>query len=882
MGIMMDVLELPLDERAAAVDAACAGDPELKQRVLDLLAEDNSAAGFLEPNPAALLGAFEAGTLDTIGAYKIKARIAEGGFGVVYRADQFQPIARTVALKVIKPGMDSYAVVRRFETERQTLGLMEHPNIATVFDGGIIPDGVPGAGRPYFVMEFVDGEPITAFAKRAGLGLEDRVDLVLQACAAAQHAHAKGVIHRDLKPSNVLVTTVDARPLCKIIDFGISKAIGGADPGVTAFTSPGAMVGTPQYMSPEQAQGVADIDIRTDVYSLGTILYELLSGLPPFDRDSVAGTDLSSLRQVILDTDPKPPSTRLSYEAVPTLSPKDIRGDLDWITMRAMAKEPERRYETVAAMASDLRRYLRSEPVDASPPSTAYRVRKFVRRNRALVAAGSIASVGVLAGSAASVWFGFAASSARADEEQQRLTAEAERRTVEDINDFLLSDLFFAVDVVDLGPEAKLADLLDRSAPLIDNRFSGNEPMLARMHGLFGTMYYKLTRFGQSLDHYNEAIERTSAQDPPDAESLADLLHWRAQTYLGLGQLDEAEADVRRAVNLLDEDDPPDWASMPKLTGTLATLLQSQRRFDEAAPLFEIALSVPDTHPEVDAQFITTTRSHQISMLFAMERFEDCLAGAEDMLEYISGLDDGVAIVSRLTAEFWRGQALRRLGRAQEAADSAIETIALGREVYGPQSPFYASLLTSAGTLLAELDRRDEAERYLLDAMPIYEEVFGPHHYNIEQNTNRIARTYDRWGMAEQYRAWRTRGLLLRLYVAGPGEPDSVHGVMVEGEALYGGMDAWIERVTAEIEQVPPGHNKRARYLTHAAMVLDPLETEFDVESAYLDAFAALGDAERPSEVRKALLRLLPAYYDANGRPADAHAWRERLAAPSD
>ena len=329
-----------------------------------------------------------------IGPYKLLEQIGEGGFGLVFMAEQQQPVRRKVALKILKPGMDTRQVIARFEAERQALALMDHPNIARVLDAG-----ETGSGRPHFVMELVKGVPITDYCDQSRLTTRERLALFTHVCHAVQHAHHKGIIHRDLKPSNVMVTLHDGVPVVKVIDFGIAKALGQQLTDKTLFTGFAQMVGTPMYMSPEQAQlSGLDIDTRSDIYSLGVLLYELLAGVTPFDRERLRTVGYDEMRRIIREEDPPSPSTRLSTlgQAAVTVSaerqsdPKRLcrllRGELDWIVMKALEKDRNRRYETANELARDVDRYLKDEPVQACPPSAWYRFRKFTRRHKTLLA----------------------------------------------------------------------------------------------------------------------------------------------------------------------------------------------------------------------------------------------------------------------------------------------------------------------------------------------------------------------------------------------------------------------------------------------------------------------------------------------------------------
>jgi serine/threonine protein kinase len=398
------------EERAAYLEQACAGNPALRDSVEALLRANEGASQFLANPASAPLVATVAepiseGPGTQVGPYKLLEQIGEGGFGVVFMAEQQQPIRRKVALKVLKPGMDTRQVIARFEAERQALALMDHPNIAKVLDGGATP-----LGRPYFVMELVKGVPITEFCDRNHLTPRDRLNLFLAVCQAVQHAHQKGIIHRDLKPSNILVVMQDTTPLVKVIDFGVAKALGQALTDMTLFTGFSQMIGTPLYMSPEQAgQSGLDIDTRSDIYSLGVLLYELLTGTTPFTKERFKLAAYDEIRRIIREEDPLKPSTRLSEskDSLPSISAqrqmepakltKLVRGELDWIVMKALEKDRNRRYETPSALAQDIERYLHDEPVRACPPSSMYRIRKFTRRNKVALTLSAVVFVALVA-----------------------------------------------------------------------------------------------------------------------------------------------------------------------------------------------------------------------------------------------------------------------------------------------------------------------------------------------------------------------------------------------------------------------------------------------------------------------------------------------------
>jgi WD40 repeat protein/serine/threonine protein kinase len=398
-----------IGERDAYLDSACGEDSELRRRVEQLLQARSRAESFLEAPAADLVATVDEPITErpgvVIGPYRLLEQLGEGGFGVVFLAEQTTPVRRKVALKVLKPGMDSRQVIARFEAERQALALMDHPNIALVFDGGATP-----SGRPYFVMELVKGLPITAFCDEQCLTPRQRLELFVPVCQAVQHAHQKGVIHRDIKPSNVLVTLHDGVPLVKVIDFGIAKALEQQLTDRTLLTGFAQMVGTPLYMSPEQAgMSGLDIDTRSDVYSLGVLLYELLTGTTPLEKERLSQVGYEEMRRIIREEEPPRPSTRISTlgQAASTVStrrgsdPRQLsrlfRGELDWVVMKALDKDRNRRYDSASNFAADVQRYLADEPVLACPPSAWYRFRKFARRNKVAIAGLALLGVAVLA-----------------------------------------------------------------------------------------------------------------------------------------------------------------------------------------------------------------------------------------------------------------------------------------------------------------------------------------------------------------------------------------------------------------------------------------------------------------------------------------------------
>lgn len=451
------------EDRRAFLDYACQGDDSLRTLIDELLEVERDAEEFFElqpevANPAVLEKSRTEGIGARIGNYRLIDRLGAGGCGVVYLAEQIEPVKRKVALKIIRIGMDTENVIARFVMEREALALMDHPNIARVLDAG-----ATASGRPYFVMELVEGEKITDYCDRNRLGLRPRLELFIQVCEAIQHAHQKGVIHRDIKPSNVLVRDHDGHSIPKVIDFGIAKATVGGMEGDVTVTRSGQFIGTPAYMSPEQAEGSGDIDTRSDIYSLGAMLCELLTGYPPFALEVFKGQGVDQIRGILRDKETGVPSARIRTATnqeqtviaerramEPHRLPLVLAGDLDWIVMKAIEKDRSRRYETANGLALDIQRYLNEEAVLARPPTRRYLFSKLVRRNRILFAAGGVALFGLLAGFGVSTLLFLREREARQEQARLRDVADTARAIAEEAraNETRLNRLAQAADLV--------------------------------------------------------------------------------------------------------------------------------------------------------------------------------------------------------------------------------------------------------------------------------------------------------------------------------------------------------------------------------------------------------------------------------------------------
>ena len=562
-------LERPAAARKQFLEQACGGDAELRRRVEALLRVHEEVGDFLEkpavadPSGVARAGAPQAsleeaaGTM--IGRYKLLQKIGEGGCGIVYMAEQVEPVRRRVALKVIRLGMDTREVIARFEAERQALALMDHPNIARVLDAG-----ATATGRPYFVMELVRGIKITDYCDQHNLPTAERLKLFLQVCHAIQHAHQKGVIHRDIKPSNILVSLHDDVPVAKVIDFGIAKAIGHRLTDKTVFTRFEQFIGTPAYMSPEQAgASELDIDTRSDIYALGVLLYELLTGRTPFDPKQLAQAGLEEILRRIREEEPPKPSTRLSTLAQAELTtaaqrrqvepPRLIsllRGDLDWIVMKCLEKNRTRRYETASALAQDIQRHLGNEPIAARPPSKLYRLWKLVRRNKLAFAAGATVATSLVIGLTVATILFFRERTARRQADEQAAIAKA-------VSDFLQNDLLRQADSrvqadARFKADANLTvrEALERASQRIGERFTDQPLTELAIRLAIGDALRGVGHEAQAVPHFLRAMELSEVKLGPDHPDTVKRMDDLAAAYIDAGHPERALPLLEKTLKL--------------------------------------------------------------------------------------------------------------------------------------------------------------------------------------------------------------------------------------------------------------------------------------------------------------------------------------------
>ncbi len=670
--------------------------------------------------------------LGTIGKYRVLERVGEGGFGEVYAAEQTEPVKRRVALKVLKAGMDTREVLARFEAERQALAMMDHPNIAKVLDTGETEQG-----RPYFVMELVKGEPLTRYCDRERLSTRERLDLFLRVCQAIQHAHQKGVIHRDVKPSNVLVTIVDGKPVPKVIDFGIAKATASSLTEKTLYTMRGQVIGTPAYMSPEQAEmSGLDVDTRTDVYSLGVLLYELLTGRLPFEAETLREAGLDTMRRIIREEEPPKPSTRVSTigegakEAAarrrtdPARWRKALRRELDWIVMKALEKDRNRRYETVNGMAMDVGRYLADQPVMAGPPSAIYRMQKYVKRHRVAV------------GFAATIFLAVVLGLVQANVQKARIAAARDEAVLAITS---LEEMLASVDPTKSGRDVTVRETLDETAKTLGEKFEDQPLVEARLRRTVGNTYYGLGEYGTAEEHLRRAVEirrsRLGEEDAATFEALGDL----AWAYDGQGRYEEAEALFQQALRrrVPGEED----IGIVETMNGLATAYKHLGRFDEAEELYRETLEVSRRVLGAEHERTLTTMGNLSSNYVSQERYNEAEALSREALgvsRRVLGEDHPQTLSCKgtLATVLW-GQ--KRHDEAEAIQRELLET---KRRVLGKDHMSTLSSMNSLASALMNLGRQDEAEILYVDALETSRRVFGEDHPQVLVVAGNLAALY--------------------------------------------------------------------------------------------------------------------------------------------
>ncbi|HSZ58872.1 MAG TPA: tetratricopeptide repeat protein [Tepidisphaeraceae bacterium] len=662
-------------------------------------------AGLMEPETVSAATPLREGPGTRIGRYKLLQLIGEGGFGSVFMAEQETPVVRKVALKIIKLGMDTKLVIARFEAERQALAMMDHPNIARVLDAGATE-----TGRPYFVMELVKGIPITDYCNQKRLTPKERLELFIPVCKAVQHAHQKGIIHRDIKPSNVMVTLHDGVPVPKVIDFGIAKAVNQRLTEHTLFTEYRQLIGTPEYTSPEQADiSGLDVDTRSDIYSLGVLLYQLLTGTTPFESKELRRCAYGEIQRIIREVEPPKPSTRLStlgaslkalgdhMATEPKRLSRVMAGELDWIVMKCLEKDRARRYDTASSLASDVQRHLDGEPVEASPPSAAYRFRKFTRKHRIPLAVAAL----LVTATVVSSWQAIRATRSQAAAVAEKQRADTQASIAEAVNNFLNQDLLGQAGVRSQGAmyvpdrDLKVREAVDRAVARLPGRFSDQPLVEARIRRTIAQSCLDLGEYGRAEESAQKALDLTrhavGEDDPAYFAALTQLgqvneAEW--QYVKARPQLEQALAGYQR---LLGENSPLTLGGLRDL----AEVLMAQGEFNQAEALLR--------------------RSLEGCRTSLGEQHSDTLLAMLDLAQLYSWLDD--------------------LGKEEPLA---------GRQrALGDQHPDTLTAMTRLGECYTDMRRYAEAEPLLVAATQGLQSALGPQHSDTLDSVNALAQMYE-------------------------------------------------------------------------------------------------------------------------------------------
>ena len=758
--------------------------------------------------------------------YKLLEELGSGGMGVVYKAEQIKPVKRDVALKIIKLGMDTKQVVARFETERQALAVMDHPNIAKVFDGGATE-----TGRPYFVMEIVRGLPITEYCDKHKLTTRERLKLLTHVCQAIQHAHQKGVIHRDLKPSNILVMVQEDKPVPKIIDFGIAKAIEHRLTERTLFTEQGQLIGTPEYMSPEQAEmSGLDVDTRTDIYSLGVMLYELLVGVLPFDPETLRKAGFGEIQRIIRETDPPKASTRLSSlgdtqtsiaehrKANPNSLRKELKGDLDWITMRAMAKDRTQRYASASELEADIERYIRHEPVVAGPPSTIYRIKKYIKRHKVGIAAAALVILAILIGIT-----GTSIGLFKAVRAEKRARVEAE--TSQQVSDFLV-ELFKVSDPSEArGNTVTAREILDKGADKIDRELKGQPLVRARLMNTIGEVYHSLGLYNdaQALLEKGLAIREQSLDpvDPAVAESLTALgnLFWRKGDYERARSLHERALEIRKEVF------GPEHRTVASSLHNLANLLYDSGDYEGAKPLYERAMKIWEKTSGPGDTDLTIALNGLGLLLYRMGDYDE----ARQLLERALAINEkafGSEHPDLTNALVNLGMVFKAMGKHEEARLHYERSLAIEEKTFGPEHPHIAVTLSNLAILHATTANFAAARPLFERVLAINEKALGPEHPKVGGDVTNLGIINAQMGDFKTARPLLERGLAIKEKALGSNHPRVANDINNLASLLrdMGDSEAalpLVERALAIREKtLGPEHPRVASSLNDLANVL--------------------------------------------------------------
>jgi tetratricopeptide (TPR) repeat protein/tRNA A-37 threonylcarbamoyl transferase component Bud32 len=823
---------LPADERAPFLDRECTGQPQLRARLEALLAAHDQPKTLNSPETGKHGSTVSQPPCDDpvgqcIGRYTLLERLGEGGCGIVFVAEQTEPVRRRVALKLIQPGMDTKAVIARFAAERQALALIDHPNIAKVLDAG-----TTDSGRPFFVMELVRGLRITTYCDQEKLSTHRRLELFIKVCQAIQHAHQKGIIHRDIKPSNILVTLHDGVPVPKVIDFGIAKATEGRLTDVTLNTQVHQLLGTPAYMSPEQAEmSGLDIDTRTDIYSLGVVLYEMLTGVTPFEAKELMAQGVDGMRRAIREKEPLRPSIRLTQrQGVRTGSPfvgrpLPLSSDLDWIVMKCLEKDRGRRYETANGLAADLKRHLNNEPVVARPPSAAYRFRKAFRRNRmAFVAGAAIAATLVLA-SLTSLWQATRAKLAELDALEHARRAELARHDAEAMVGFL-TNVFSRPDPARDGHSVTVAEILNHAVIRLDADLVEQPRRRDLLHATLAETYRALGLYREAIpllekvrDYARASAGRTHPRTLAAMIRLAEsygyagrhgeavrlkeevLDHQRqtlgahnpetlvamdqlAVSYEEVGRLEEALNLNRESVELHRKVNGPAHRHTVTATRRLACSLARAGQGDEAYQILHALLPLSrESLGSEDRE--TLWIMAELGVLHTARSEHDQAMSYRQQVVDLSRKTLGPEHPDTLHAMFRLADSLKETGQAVAALKLRETVVESGRRILGSDHQYTLQAMTAFATSLQAVPGRfDEAIRLMEEVLEIRLRVNGSDHRSTLLIMHLLASYYHDAGRLDDAVRLGSEVVTARRRVLGDDNPETLWSLANLGEYL--------------------------------------------------------------------------------------------------
>jgi serine/threonine protein kinase len=835
----------------------------------------------------------EQGLGTMIGRYKLLEEIGDGGFGTVYVAEQREPVKRCVALKIIKLGMDTKQVIGRFEAERQALALMDHPNIAKVLDAG-----ATDSGRPYFVMELVRGIEITDYCDKNQLSTRQRLDLFISVCQAIEHAHQKGIIHRDIKPGNILVTMHDGVPVPKVIDFGIAKATQGFLTDKTVHTQLEEFIGTPMYMSPEQAEmSGLNIDTRADIYSLGVLLYELLTGKTPFDAQDLRAAGVEQMRRTIREKEPVRPSTRLNQELTTRSERRKqkaemneaasrrlvqlrrlielLRGDLDWIVMKCLEKDRTRRYATANALASDVQHHLDMEPVSARPPSQLYRFQKLVRRNKLAFAAAGAVVAALVIGLGLSTWLFVkekearllsvsaqkAAEEARASEAVQRQQAQTGEQKARDEAAKSQQIAQFLKDMLNgVGPSKALGrdttmlrEILDKTAIRISNDLSNQPAVAAELRLTLASIYDELGLYKETEQMAREALQISRASLDQEHTAVADALVSLASALQHLGSLEEAERLAREGLAMRQKIFGSEHESVADALSILGFVLNSAGQPAEAETTDRQVLEMrrrllgPE-HELVAASLndLALVLWEQRNLAEAETNFREALAMERKLLgndhpDVASSLNN-LALVLRDQAKLDQAEKVQREG------------MALMRKLFGNEHPGIATALNNLGLVLRDEGKLEEAEIVQREGLAMMRKLMGDEHPDVATAINNLANLLQRQGKLAEAEVLIRQGLTMRKKLLGNEHPDVVNSLNTLANLLYnqGKLDqaetTLREALAMERKLLGNDHPEVASMLDNLAGLLQGQGRLAEAQTLYSEALAVQRKAPGISE----------------------------------